>query len=107
MSELRFVGHWHAGWQGAPTRAKAAAWAALAVAMLAVVFGDAAAQTALEDSVGLRLRPDYDPMGIIVGPRDSLPAALEESVARRLRPDYDPIGIVVGPRDSFLLYPKL
>ena len=32
--------------------------------------------------------------------------ALEDSIASRARPDYDPIGIVVGPRGSFLLFPK-
>ncbi len=32
--------------------------------------------------------------------------ALEDSVEKRGRPDYDPIGIIVGPRDSFLLFPK-
>ena len=32
--------------------------------------------------------------------------ALHDSIASRARPDYDPIGIVVGPRGSFLLFPK-
>ncbi len=33
--------------------------------------------------------------------------ALEDSVANRARPDFDPIGIVVGPAKSFGLFPTL
>jgi len=33
--------------------------------------------------------------------------ALEDSVARRPRPDFEPIGIVAGPAGSFLLFPAL
>ncbi len=32
--------------------------------------------------------------------------ALEDSIRKRPRPEFDPIGIVVGPADSFLLFPK-
>ena len=32
--------------------------------------------------------------------------ALDDSIRKRPRPEYDPIGIVVGPADSFLLFPK-
>ena len=32
--------------------------------------------------------------------------ALEDSIRKRPRPEFDPIGIVVGPADSFLLLPK-
>ncbi len=78
MTELRLVGPWRVGWKPVLARARTTARAVLVVTALVGVSGETVAQTALEDSI-----------------------------ARRSRPDYDPNGIVFGPAGSFLLFPRL
>ncbi len=58
--------------RGGPSRvARAARLGVAAATAVAGVHGAALAQTALEDSVANRPRPDFDPIGIPVGPAES------------------------------------